>query len=59
MAPAMVTHAVNRSFTWLGSIVGAQPHELAEWGDSAALLPQARAQPFPPGDRGRPCRAAA
>jgi len=22
MAPAMVTHAVNRSFTWLGAIAG-------------------------------------
>ena len=34
MGPAMVTHAVNRSFTWLGAVEGAQPAELLEWGDS-------------------------
>ena len=33
---AMVTHAVNRSFTWFGAIQGAQPAELAEWGDAPA-----------------------
>ena len=46
--PAMVTHAVNRSFTWLGSIVGAQPHELAEWGDSPLYYLRLALQPFPP-----------
>jgi hypothetical protein len=30
---AMVTHAVNRAFTWWGSLVGATFEELAEWGD--------------------------
>ena len=48
MTPAMVTHAVNRSFTWLGSIVGAQPHELAEWGDSPLYYLRLALQPFPP-----------
>ena len=33
---AMVTHAVNRSFTWFGALEGAQPDELAEWGDAPA-----------------------
>ena len=50
MTPAMVTHAVNRSFTWLGSIVGAQPHELAEWGDSPLYYLKLALQPFPPAD---------
>ncbi|MEO6411293.1 MAG: phosphotransferase [Pedococcus sp.] len=50
MTPAMVTHAVNRSFTWLGSVVGAQPHELAEWGDSPLYYLKLALQPFPPED---------
>jgi hypothetical protein len=50
MTPAMVTHAVNRSFTWLGSIVGAQPHELVEWGDSPLYYLRLALQPFPPAD---------
>ncbi|TPG16241.1 phosphotransferase [Pedococcus bigeumensis] len=50
MTPAMVTHGVNRSFTWLGSIVGAQPHELAEWGDSPLYYLKLALQPFPPAD---------
>ena len=50
MTPAMVTHAVNRSFTWLGSIAGAQPHELAEWGDSPLYYLKLALQPFPPAD---------
>jgi hypothetical protein len=50
MTPAMVTHAVNRSFTWLGSIVGAQPHELAEWGDSPLYYLRLALEPFPPED---------
>jgi hypothetical protein len=50
MTPAMVTHAVNRSFTWLGSIAGAQPHELAEWGDSPLYYLTLALQPFPPAD---------
>ena len=50
MTPAMVTHAVNRSFTWLGSIVGAQPRELAEWGDSPLYYLRLALQPFPPTD---------
>jgi hypothetical protein len=33
---AMVTHAVNRSFTWFGAIQGSRPDELAEWGDAPA-----------------------
>ncbi|HEV7145497.1 MAG TPA: phosphotransferase [Pedococcus sp.] len=41
---AMVTHAVNRSFTWLGALQGARPDELAEWGDAPAYyLRQAHA----------------
>ncbi len=52
MTPAMVTHAVNRSFTWLGCILGAQPHELAEWGDSPLYYLRLALQPFPPTDPG-------
>lgn len=50
MVPAMVTHAVNRSFTWLGAIEGAQPEELAEWGDSALYYLRLAHEPFPPLD---------
>ena len=50
MTPAMVTHAVNRSFTWLGSIVGAQAHELAEWGDAPLYYLRLALKPFPPED---------
>jgi hypothetical protein len=50
MTPAMVAHAVNRAFTWLGSIVGAQPHELAEWGDSPLYYLRLALEPFPPED---------
>ncbi|KRF25479.1 phosphotransferase [Phycicoccus sp. Soil803] len=50
MVPAMVTHAVNRSFTWLGAIEGAQPEELAEWGDSALYYLRLTHEPFPPED---------
>ncbi len=45
---AMVTHAVNRSFTWLGAIEGAQPDELAEWGDAPAYYLRLAHEPFPP-----------
>jgi hypothetical protein len=31
---AMVTHVVNRAFTWWDMIVGATADELVEWGDS-------------------------
>ncbi|KQU70562.1 hypothetical protein ASD62_05595 [Phycicoccus sp. Root563] len=48
MGPAMVTHAVNRSFTWLGAIRGAQPDELAEWGDSPLYYLRLTHEPFPP-----------
>ena len=50
LVPAMVTHAVNRSFTWLGAIRGAQPQELAEWGDSPLYYLRLTHEPFPPGD---------
>ena len=50
MTPAMVTHAVNRSFTWLGAVVGAQPHELAEWGDAPLYYLRLALEPFPPAD---------
>jgi hypothetical protein len=50
MAPAMVTHAVNRSFTWLGAVVGAQPDELAEWGDAPLYYLRLALEPFPPVD---------
>jgi hypothetical protein len=50
MVPAMVTHAVNRSFTWLGAVEGAQPEELAEWGDSALYYLRLTHEPFPPED---------
>lgn len=45
---AMVTHAVNRSFTWLGAIQGAQPGELQEWGDAPAYYLRLAHEPFPP-----------
>ena len=48
MAPAMVTHAVNRSFTWLGAVRGASPDELAEWGDSPLYYLRLVHEPFPP-----------
>jgi hypothetical protein len=48
MVPAMVTHAVNRSFTWLGALEGARPEELAEWGDSALYYLRLTHEPFPP-----------
>lgn len=50
MAPAMVTHAVNRSFTWLGAIRGAQSKELAEWGDAPLYYLRLTHEPFPPED---------
>lgn len=50
MVPAMVTHAVNRSFTWLGAIEGAQAGELAEWGDAALYYLRLTHEPFPPDD---------
>ena len=50
MVPAMVTHAVNRSFTWLGAIQGAQPEELAEWGDAPLYYLRLAHEPFPPQD---------
>ena len=50
MAPAMVTHAVNRSFTWLGAIRGAQPDELAEWGDAPLYYLRLTHEPCPPPD---------
>jgi hypothetical protein len=50
MAPAMVTHAVNRSFTWLGALRGAQPAELVEWGDAPLYYLRLAHEPFPPED---------
>ena len=50
MVPAMVTHAVNRSFTWLGAIEGAQPEELSEWGDAPLYYLRLTHEPFPPED---------
>ena len=50
MTPAMVTHAVNRSYTWLGAIQGAQPEELAEWGDAPLYYLRLTHEPFPPDD---------
>ncbi len=46
LAPAMVTHAVNRSYTWWGAIRGAQPSELAEWGDSPLYYLRMAHEPF-------------
>jgi hypothetical protein len=54
MVPAMVTHAVNRSFTWLGAIEGAQPDELAEWGDAPLYYLRLAHEPFPPEDPSPP-----
>jgi hypothetical protein len=57
---AMVTHAVNRSFTWLGAIEGAQADELQEWGDAPAYYLRLAHEPLPPvvGDEvPRGCRA--
>lgn len=45
---AMVTHSVNRAFTWLGAIEGAQPAELEEWGDAPAYYVRLAHEPFPP-----------
>jgi hypothetical protein len=45
---AMVTHAVNRSFTWLGAIAGARADELQEWGDAPAYYLRLAHEPFPP-----------
>ena len=50
LVPAMVTHAVNRSFTWLGAVEGAQPAELEEWGDSPLYYLRLAHEPFPPED---------
>jgi hypothetical protein len=50
LSPAMLTHAVNRSFTWLGAIQGAQPDELSEWGDSPLYYLRLTHEPFPPED---------
>ncbi|QGN57805.1 aminoglycoside phosphotransferase family protein [Nostocoides sp. HKS02] len=52
MPAAMVTHAVNRSFTWLGSVEGAQASELAEWGDAPVHYLRLAHVPFPPGASG-------
>ena len=48
MPAAMVTHAVNRAFTWWGAIEGAQPEELVEWGDAPAYYLRLTHAPFPP-----------
>jgi hypothetical protein len=48
MSAAMVTHAVNRSFTWWGSIEGAQAAELVEWGDAPAYYLRLTHAPFAP-----------
>jgi hypothetical protein len=45
---AMVAQAVNRSFLWLGAVVGAQEHELAEWGDSPVYYLRLVHEPFAP-----------
>jgi Ser/Thr protein kinase RdoA (MazF antagonist) len=50
LPPAMVTHAVNRSFTWLGAVEGAQAAELQEWGDSPLYYLRLALEPFPPED---------
>ena len=47
MVPAMVTHAVNRSFTWLGAIEGAQPDGAGRMGRLGALLPAAHPRAVP------------
>lgn len=44
---AMVTHAVNRAFTWLGAIEGAQPDELQQWGDAPGYYVRLAHAPFP------------
>lgn len=45
---AMVTHAVNRSFTWSGAIAQADPEELAEWGDAPLHYLRLALDPFAP-----------
>jgi hypothetical protein len=44
----MVTHAVNRSFTWSGAIAQADPEELAEWGDAPLHYLRLALDPFAP-----------
>lgn len=47
---ALVTHAVNRSFTWLGAIAGAGSDELGEWGDAPLYYLRLALQPWAPED---------
>ena len=46
---AMVTHAVNRSWTWWGATVEASEEELREWGQGPLHYLALALEPFPPG----------
>lgn len=48
MSHAMVTHAVNRSWTWWGATERATVEELAEWGDAPLYYLRLSLEPFPP-----------
>jgi hypothetical protein len=45
---AMVTHAVNRSWTWWGATEQATREELREWGDGPLHFLALALEPFPP-----------
>jgi Phosphotransferase enzyme family len=48
MSAAMVTHAVNRSFTWAGAIAESSIVEAAEWADAPVHYLRLALEPFPP-----------
>ncbi len=52
MSAALVTHAVNRSQTWLGAVAGATGQELQEWGDAPLYYLRLALEPFPRTDQG-------
>ena len=45
---AMVTHAVNRSWTWWGATAQATQAELRDWGDEPLYFLALALEPFPP-----------
>jgi hypothetical protein len=47
---AMVTHAVNRSWTWWGATAEATTDELSEWGPAPLHYLCLALEPFPPAD---------
>lgn len=48
LSAAMVTHPVNRSFTWWSAIATATTAELEEWGDSPRYFLEQTLEPFAP-----------